>query len=273
MRNLLPKNLLMNKILIQISLISIISVFLVLFSTEKTLAQDTLWKRNEKGERIFEIYRGELYHGEQYDLPPKRRFIPHIDFGFNALLGNASGNYTLNTLRSQYFAVSGNWRFKILGDSSRLGIQVGLELAWLGFGFSGDNFVTKGANGVAFSNNGFDLSKNKLSNFQINIPILAHFQWQKSASNTFNLAAGVYVGMRAASYTKIHFKDGNGDFQKIKNADDFFINPFRFGLTGQVGGKIGRIFVGHIFVKYDVSQFFRDDKANKINAFTFGIRI
>ena len=260
----------MKQILTQITLIS---MFLLLFSTEKTLAQDTLWKRNEKGERIFEVYRGELYKGEQYDLPQKRRFIPHIDFGFNALLGNATGNYSLNMLRSQYFAISGNWRFKILGDSSRLGIQVGLELAWLGFGFSGDNFVTKSTNGVAFSNNGFDLSKNKLSNFQINIPVLAHFQWQKSASNTYNLAAGVYVGMCAASYTKIHFKDGSGDFQKVKSADDFFINPFRFGLTGQIGGKIGRIFVGHIFVKYDVSQLFQTDKANKVNALTFGIRI
>ncbi len=263
----------MNKILTQISLISITSMFLLLFSTGKTLAQDTLWKKNEKGERIFEVYRGELYNSEQYELQPKRRFIPHIDFGFNALLGNASGNYALNTLRSQYFAVSGNWRFKILGDSSRLGIQVGLELAWLGLGFSGDNFVTKGANGVVFSNNGFPLSKNKLSDFQINIPLLAHFQWQKSAINTFNLAAGVYVGMRVGSYTKIHFKDGNGDFQKVKSTDDFFINPFRFGLTGQVGFKIGSIFVGHVFVKYDVSQFFQTDKANKVNAFTFGIRI
>ena len=255
----------MKKILTQISLISMLLLF---FVSQKTLAQDTLWKRNEKGERIFEIYKGELYKGEQYDLPQKRRFIPHIDFGFNSLLGNAGGNYTLNTLRSQYFAFSGNWRFKILGDSSRLGIQVGLELAWLGFGFAGNDFVTKGANGVEFKNNGFSLSKNKLSNFQINIPILAHFQWQKSAKNTLNLAAGVYVGVRAGSYTKIHFEDAKGDLQKIKSADDYFINPFRFGLTGQLGYR-----GGHIFVKYDVSQFFQSDKANKVNAFTFGIRI
>ncbi len=259
----------MKKILTQINLIyTLLTLFLLIFLSEKTFAQDTLWKRNEKGDRIYEVYRGELYNGEQYDLPPKRRFIPHIDFGFNALLGNAGGNYTLNTLRSQYFAVSGNWRFKVLGDSSRLGVQVGLELAWLGFGFAGNNFVTKGANGVVFANNGFELSKNKLSNLQINIPILAHFQVQKSAKNKLNLAAGVYVGVRLGSYTKIHFEDASKDLQKIKTPDDYFINPLRFGLTGQLGYR-----GGHIFVKYDVSQFFQNDKANKVNAFTFGIRI
>lgn len=92
----------------------------------------------------------------------------------------------------------------------------------------------------------------------------------------FRFGLGAYAGYRLGAHTKFRFKeDGNNDRDKEK--DNFFLENFRYGLRGQIGWK-GM----ELFAMYDLNEVFAPGRgpvnpvtgqAAKLNAITFGVTL
>ena len=92
----------------------------------------------------------------------------------------------------------------------------------------------------------------------------------------FRFGLGGYAGYRLGAHTKFRFKeDGNNDRDKEK--DNFFLENFRYGLRGQIGWK-GM----ELFAMYDLNEVFAPGRgpenpvtgqAARLNAITFGVTL
>jgi len=83
----------------------------------------------------------------------------------------------------------------------------------------------------------------------------------------FRIGIGGYAAFRIASQTKFVYKI-DGDKKKDKDSSNIYLNNFRYGLRLQVGYR------GiDLFANYDVSSLFSENKAPKLNAFSFGFTL
>jgi len=73
------------------------------------------------------------------------------------------------------------------------------------------------------------------------------------------------VGYRIASKTKLVYEE-NGEREKEKDRDNFYLNNLRYGLRIQIGVRST-----DLFVNYDMNELFAKDKGPKLNAVSFGL--
>lgn len=78
---------------------------------------------------------------------------------------------------------------------------------------------------------------------------------------------GVYGGYRIGSSLRMKFDDANGNRKRETVRSSFHINPFRYGIRGQLGWSFF-----DLFVNYDLTNFFHEDAiAPKLRPFTIGM--
>lgn len=78
---------------------------------------------------------------------------------------------------------------------------------------------------------------------------------------------GVYGGYRIGSSLRMKFNDANGNRHRETVRSSFHINPFRYGIRGQLGWSFF-----DLFVNYDLTNFFHEDAiAPKLRPFTIGM--
>lgn len=84
----------------------------------------------------------------------------------------------------------------------------------------------------------------------------------------FRFGLGGYAGYRIGSHSKFIYKE-NGDNNRDKEKDNFYLENFRYGLRAQVGWK-GMEFFG----TYDLNEVFSSKAGNpSLNAISFGITL
>jgi hypothetical protein len=83
--------------------------------------------------------------------------------------------------------------------------------------------------------------------------------------NSFRIGAGPYVGYRIASRSKLVYSE-DGDVEKEKDRDSFYLNNLRYGARLQLGFRST-----DLFFNYDLNELFVEGKGPKLNAFSFGI--
>lgn len=115
--------------------------------------------------------------------------------------------------------------------------------------------------------NNINFSKNRLKDTYLNAPIMFAFHTNKDHKKAFHLGLGGYAGVRLASKMKYKYKlDGEGNKDKVK--DDFYLSPFRYGLMASVGySKI------NIFANYALNGLFEDGKGPELHPFSVGLMI
>ncbi len=84
-------------------------------------------------------------------------------------------------------------------------------------------------------------------------------------SDGFRIGLGPYVGYRLGSHTKQVYKK-DGDRQRERFNDNFYINSLRYGLRLQIGFRDT-----DFFFNYDMNELFSNGKGPKVNAFSFGL--
>lgn len=215
-----------------------------------------------------------------------------MDFGVNNWLDD--GQFPSTTDADYAVKPWGSW-YVGLNVMNRTWVGGPLVLEW-GGGFSWYNFklensdvqITKGDDDVTFSEVP-DVAglKSKISATYLNasfVPMLDFgkgakrvkttttegFTFRSSRKRGFRIGAGVYAGYRIGSTTKwIYKEDGNQD--RIKERDHFFLENFRYGIRGQLGfGSFD------MFMQYDLNEVFvegRGPNGAQLNAFTLGIII
>jgi hypothetical protein len=156
-------------------------------------------------------------------------------------------------------------------------LEWGIGLSWYTFKFENDDIViTKDDDGIQFLHDarGFNYKKSKLSASYINasfVPVIDFNDRSRKPrmwdgyGNSFRLGIGPYVGYRIASRTKLVYSE-DGDLEKEKNRDSFYLNNLRYGARLQLGFRNT-----DLFFNYDLNELFVEGKAPKLNAFSFGV--
>lgn len=160
-----------------------------------------------------------------------------------------------------------NFAEKTLGIiKNYVGIVTGLGLQYQNYRFVNDFTLTKTDNGIVAEPVAMALDKNRLSIWHLNIPLMLEFQIPVYGENTrIKLAAGVIGGLRIGSRQVQKYRH-NGEKQKIKIRDDFYLRDFNYGFTARVGyGDVA------LFANYYPQTLFENCKGPEIYPVTVGI--
>lgn len=126
--------------------------------------------------------------------------------------------------------------------------------------------VLKGADDITFteeSNIVGDVSKLSMSHINLHfVPTISFGRY-----SAFRVGFGAYAGYRINAQAKYKYDDANGNRQKDKITDNWFINPFRYGMRATIGWDSF-----DLFFNYDLTELFEDDiNAPRLNPVTFGV--
>ena len=232
------------------------------------------------------------YSYVQEETERTRHFF-NVDLGTNNWLTNGSPPSESN----EPFAVKpwGSWYLGLNWlNKTWVGGPIFLEwgggVSWYNWKLEDtDIMINKGVNQIEFNQvaNNISGQKSKLSATYINlslVPMLDFSRGSKKVKATagrsftfktyrksgFRIGAGMYAGYRMGSKSKFIFKD-DGNRDRIKESDHFYLQNFRYGVRGQVGFRSF-----DMFVLYDLNKVFasgRGPNGAKLNAFTIGITL
>lgn len=238
---------------------------------------------------------------EDQDETRKRRKLGtrhsiSFDVGLNNILEDGKSPQENNEL----YAVKpfGSWNFSInsVHDTHITGalhLQWGGGISWYNFKFEDAtariNKLDDGIEFIADSRPDINPIKSKLTSTYLNVnlvPMLdfssnrrrdswswrrrgrhSDFRFHSGSNGGFRIGVGGYAGYKIDSYSKAVYTI-EGDKKRDKNKDSLFLNTWRYGARLQVGYRDV-----DIFVNYDVSELFAENKGPQVNAFSFGITI
>ncbi len=203
----------------------------------------------------------------------------NLDLGTNNYIvdkqfPNGNEPYAVRPWGSWYLAGNSVQRTKL---GQNFFVEWGLGVSWYSFKFQEDNtLVLEDEFGVQFAQDTreVDYVKSKLSATFVNVslvPVLdfgSHSRkpriWDGHGGG-FRFGVGPYVGYRISSKTKLVFEQ-DGDREKEKERDNFYLNNLRYGFRVQIGVRST-----DLFINYDMNELFAEEKGPKLNAISFGL--
>lgn len=220
---------------------------------------------------------------DQDDKKTRRRTYNSFgfDFGINNLLSDGefidaqNPAYAVRPLGSWYASFNSTNRTRI---ANKLFLEWGPGVSFYNFKFLNDDTrMTKSADGVDFVSDDreVDFIKSKLTAYYASFSLVPVIDFggnrQKPGafadrgSDAFRIGLGTYVSSRIDSYSKQVFKE-EGERQRERNHDNFYMNNLRYGLRLQFGFRDT-----DFFFNYDLNELFSAGKGPKVNAFSFGV--
>jgi len=218
----------------------------------------------------------------------KTSFISALDFGINNYLEDGkypddnNEQYTVRPWGSWYVGIMPTWQTHIGG---KFALDYGAGISWYNFKFQDPRTrLVKGEDGVTFERWDVEMqaSKSKLTVVHLNAHFVPMFDFGYRTSkktyddgfvqkktrfrrNGFRIGAGGYVGTRVSSWQKLVWRS-TGHKSKLREKDNFYLNNLRYGARFILGyGEVD------IFVNYDISTLFAENRGPELNAITFGL--
>ena len=203
----------------------------------------------------------------------------NMDLGINNFLADGqfpdgSEPYSVRPWGSWYVALNSIQRTRL---NRNFFIEWGLGVSWYNFKFERDNtLIQKDELGIYFvsDTSEVDFIKSKLSATYLHaslVPLLDfgdHSRkpriWDGYGSD-FRIGFGPYVAYRIASKSKLVYEE-DGDRQKDKDRDSFYLNNLRYGVRLQLGFRST-----DFFLNYDLNELFSTGKGPQVNAVSFGL--
>ncbi len=204
----------------------------------------------------------------------------NFDFGINNYLEDGAfpdysgAQYTVRPWGSWYVGINSILHTDI---AEQWFIEWGFGVSWYNFKFQDDRTrVNDTDTGVTFTQDQrpFSFEKSKLEATYLNVSIIPmysfgsnhhHSRWWHHGHDSFRIGIGPYAGYRIESHSKQVYTV-NGETEKDKEKDNFYLNNFRYGLKLQLGTQ-GIEF----FTAYDLNPLFASGKGPDLHAITFGI--
>ena len=210
----------------------------------------------------------------------KEEFEGHwngFEFGFNALLNSdnkmpaTEDSYSIRNARSWTFGIN-LFQKDIPLIKENFGLVGGLGMQFRNYHFENNVTPYKNDEGTLawqeIPTDEREFSTNRLLSTYLTGVLAFEFQAPVGSSdNEFFILAGAYGNYRMGTNLKQKW-DENGDKQKEKTKDDFYLNDYEYGLTGRIG--IGKL---NFFANYSLSPLFNTDKAAEWNNVTVGLTI
>jgi hypothetical protein len=184
--------------------------------------------------------------------------------------------YSVKPWGSWYVGLSGTNRTQISGP---LYLDWGGGISW--YNFKHQNFSTRleqGDSEVIYYDDPDVPSplKSKLSISHLNLHLVPMLNFGKSGgkkdifhwdyhNSGFRVGLGGYLGYRIKSWTKYTWRE-EGRRMKDHDYRNFFLNNLRYGMKFVVGYRSI-----DLFLNYDISELYAEDRGPRLNAFSFGI--
>lgn len=152
--------------------------------------------------------------------------------------------------------------------NNKLGLVTGIGLRWNNYRFDNNVVLVPDSSKIyGFKDYSKPWEKSKLVVNYLNVPLLLEYQTNRfSRSNSFHIAAGMVLGWRYASHTKMLYKD-NGR-HKPKDRDSFHLSPFRYDATVRIGWGII-----NLYGTYAMNTLFKDGRGPELYPFAVGITL
>ena len=120
-----------------------------------------------------------------------------------------------------------------------------MGIEWCNYHFSDTNSIQKLNDVIMPKSIPDNVTKNRLQTTYLTIPLLIEAQlFGKDRDDRFHLAAGIIGGVKLFSNTKIKYVE-NGDKQKDKIKNDYYLSTLRYGLTARAGYKAIKLYVNY----------------------------
>ena len=145
----------------------------------------------------------------------------------------------------------------------KINLEYGLQLQFNNYKFTHSFSLATDTNLVVANATDVQLTKNKLTDTYLNLPIMLNF-----TSNPFNLkksfalGVGAYGGYLIGSHTKA-VSDENG---KVKMKDDYNLNPLQYGVTGYIGYGGFKV-----FGRYSMTEMFKENSGPVLTPVSIGL--
>ncbi len=195
-----------------------------------------------------------------------------IELGLNNLLDNkhsisrTSSEYFMELNSSRSINVNINFMQYSLGfGTDRMGLVSGMGIEFCNYFFGNDNSITKNNGYITPIDTINNLIKSKLTTSYLRIPLILEFQlFGGERSKRAYISLGIVGAMKLGSHTKIVFREEGGK-QKSKDNDDFYLNPFRWGITSRLGFKGINVYADYYF-----TSLFQENKGPELYPFSAG---
>ncbi|MFZ6665612.1 hypothetical protein [Peijinzhouia sedimentorum] len=189
--------------------------------------------------------------------------------------------YDVKPWGSWYVALGYNNQTKVVGPFT---INYGGSFSFYNFKFGNTATVVEKLNDqtVFYERPNADGIKSKLAISHVNLHFVPMFDFgfgrktviqrengpvtiNRYRDYGFRIGAGVYAGHRLGTHAKYRYRtDGNA--QRDKDKDNFFLEDWRYGIRGQIGWRNL-----DVFVNYDMNHMFKKDRGPELNAISFGL--
>jgi hypothetical protein len=158
----------------------------------------------------------------------------------------------------------------LIGNNFGLGTGLGLEFN--DYRFENKMPIMEEAGQIVVDSSNFgnlvNVDKAKLTMTHLTVPLLFELQFPEGDEDGFFITAGVIGGLRIGSHTKVVTRDDNGEKEKDKNRDDFYLPSFRYGYTARIGYGAVRL-----FANYYETPLFEKNKGPQVHPFTLGFMV
>lgn len=193
----------------------------------------------------------------------------YVDQNFSLVRTAESEFLDLNTGRSWNINVNFA-QFSIPTIGNRFGFVTGLGFEWNNYHFSNPNSIIKDP--ITGSIQPLDISgtitKNRLQTMYLTIPLILELQILKgSRSDRIHLAGGVIGGLKLYSQTKYKLSE-NGGTRTEKDWSDYYLHPFRYGVTARAGYKLVKV-----YFNYYLTPLFIENRGPELFPVAMGLAI
>jgi hypothetical protein len=158
----------------------------------------------------------------------------------------------------------------LFGDNFGIGTGMGLEFN--DYRFDSKLPIKEGEGQIVVDSSYFgssiNVDKAKLTMTHLTVPLLLEFQVPGGDDDGFFITAGVIGGLRIGSHTKTVVIEDDGDKDKNKNRDDFYLSSFRYGFTARIGYGAVRL-----FANYYETPLFEKGKGPQIHPYSLGFMV
>jgi len=216
-------------------------------------------KQNEGDDYEFveedETYYDSSDDGLKLDKKPWKEFKGHwagFEFGLNNYMDK--DNSFNRTQENEFMDINSgrSWninlnfaQYSVGFGTDRVGIITGMGIEWNNYHFNDTNSIEKVDGVIAAKSIPDNITKNRLQSTYLTIPLLIETQFLgKDRDDRFYLGGGVIGGVKLFSNTKIKYVE-NGDKQKEKIKNDYYLSPLRYGLTVRAGYKAIKLYVNY----------------------------
>ncbi|UCG28719.1 MAG: PorT family protein [Bacteroidales bacterium] len=221
---------------------------------------------------------------DDFQVIRRRRFYGHWA-GFELGLNNfATKNFSLDIPEENRFMelnTGKSWNFNInfleygLGlGTDKVGLVTGLGVEFNNYRFDNPLSIMKD-NGFIVPDSSYVLDpevasveKSKFHTAYLTLPLLLEFQVPAGKrDHRFHFSAGAIGGVKLWSYTKMVYKDLDGNKMKDKEkGNDYNLSPFRYGVTARIGYR-----ALNVYANYNLTPLFEKRDDPELYPFSIGL--